>query len=100
NEPITLVVDEEECLVLLDRAPERSPVKVANVRILRRNVSGQWVDLVIEKVARSKSVPAAKIERITMKIISPTARDHINNCAVIAPVLGREVIGKDAKFLG
>src|SRR3984885_15513953 len=35
-----------------------------------------------------------------MEIVGSTARDHVNDCAVVAAVFGREIVGKDAKFLG
>ena len=66
-EPIPFIVQEKESLVLADRAAERCAVEIPHVRILGGNISGDWIDLVIEEVACAQRVPPAEVISIAVE---------------------------------
>lgn len=54
----------------------------------------------VKVVARTERVPAAKIECVSVPEVRPCACHHINDGAVIAAVLRREVVGDHAELFG
>jgi hypothetical protein len=99
DEAITLIVKEEEGLVLNDGPTDGASVEVADIGIFGGRITGEWIDLVIEVIAGAERVPAAELEEVAVEIVGTTTSDDVDDGAVVAAVFGSEVVGEDAEFL-
>src|SRR5580698_8006522 len=99
DEAVALIVEEEEGFVFLDGSADRTAIQVADVGILRLDEAGDWIDIVIEVVARTESVPTAEVEQVAMEIVGAAASDDVDDRAVVTAVLGSEIVGENAEFL-
>ena len=89
------MIEEEECLVLVDGTADRVTELVPGVRIL-----GPSLDA-IEPVSRTaEPVPAAEFVGIAMESVGAALGDHVDDGAGVTAVFRIEVIGDDAEFLG
>src|SRR5579862_5962930 len=91
-ETVPFAVDEEERFVLHDRSSQRGAELISDKRILR--IGGG-----VEVVARGQGVYTVELIGVAVEIVGAAAGNDGDDAAGVVPVLGKEIVGDDAKFL-